>query len=89
MSARERQPEEECRHEQRPAEPAPAEPGAAKTVLCGKHCVPLEPGKVVLTYQGHTFPVDVLCCPVCGEPLIAEDIVKGKMREVEQTLEEK
>jgi hypothetical protein len=56
---------------------------------CAKDHVPLEMGRVELTYQGHTFPVDALCCPVCGQPLIAEDMVKGKIREVEQTLEEK
>jgi hypothetical protein len=58
-------------------------------VMCAKHCVPLEPGKIELTYQGHTFPVDMLCCPVCGEMWIPEDVAKGKMLEVEQTLEEK
>ncbi len=64
-------------------------PDAGGTILCAKHCVPLQQGKVELTYQGHTFPVDVLCCPVCGETLIPEDLAKGKMAEVEQTLEEK
>jgi len=67
------------------ATPAPEGP----TALCAKHQVPLQPGKVDLTYQGHTFPVDVLCCPVCGLALISEELAKGKMLEVEQTLEEK
>jgi hypothetical protein len=58
-------------------------------ILCAKHQVPLEPGKIELTYQGHTFPVDVLRCPVCGQALIPEDLAKGQMLEVEQTLEEK
>jgi hypothetical protein len=58
-------------------------------VMCAKHDVALVPGTVELSYQGHTFPVDVLCCPVCGEVLIPEEVARGKMHEVEQTLEEK
>jgi hypothetical protein len=67
-------------------------PGAHEeppTVTCANHGVPLEPGKIDVTYQGHTFPVDVLCCPVCGLALIPEELVKGRMLEVEQALEEK
>lgn len=67
----------------------PESPEVGETPRCARHQVPLEPAKIELTYQGHTFPVDVLCCPVCGEPLIPEDLAKGKMAEVEQTLEEK
>jgi hypothetical protein len=72
--------------------PEPGQPHIPETrepVLCAKHQIPLECGKIELTYQGHTFPVDILCCPICGEPLIPEDLAKGKMAEVEQTLEEK
>jgi hypothetical protein len=72
------------------AETEPSEsPDSGRAPRCAKHRVALEPAKIELTYQGHTFPVDVLCCPVCGEPLIPEDLAKGKMAEVEQTLEEK
>ena len=70
--------------------PAPAgTPPAVEGFVCAKHQVPLEPGKVDMTYQGHTFPVDMLCCPVCGLTLIPEELVRGSMLEVEQTLEEK
>lgn len=58
-------------------------------ILCAKHGVELEPGKVEVTYQGHTFPVDMLSCPVCGLALVPEDLARGRMLEVEQTLEEK
>ncbi len=58
-------------------------------VMCAKHNVPLELGKVEVTYQGHTFPVDLLCCPICGQALIPEELARGKMLDVEQTLEEK
>jgi hypothetical protein len=69
-----------------------APPGTSEepaTVTCANHGVPLELGKIDMTYQGHTFPVDVLCCPVCGLALIPEELAKGRMLEVEQTLEEK
>jgi hypothetical protein len=73
-----------------PEESAPLrareEPAA---VTCATHGVPLEPAKIDVTYQGHTFPIDVPCCPVCGLAFISEDLVKGRMLEVEQTLEEK
>ncbi len=68
----------------------PAGPSSeGEAVLCAKHGVPLEAGKVELTYQGHTFPVDILRCPVCGLTFIPEELAKGRMLEVEQTLEEK
>jgi hypothetical protein len=66
--------------------PAASEQAA---ILCTKHQVPLEMGKVSVAYQGHTYPVDVLRCPVCGQALITEELARGRMLEVEQTLEEK
>ena len=69
-------PEESC---------APGQP----SIRCAKHGVPLEKGKIDVTYQGHTYSLDVLCCPVCGLAFIPEEIAKGRMLEVEQTLEEK
>jgi hypothetical protein len=73
-----------------PASNTPAGPSPeGEAVLCAKHQVLLEPGKVDLTYQGHTFPVDILRCPVCGLTLIPEELARGSMLEVEQTLEEK
>jgi hypothetical protein len=71
------------------ANPDDPRPPAEPPVLCARHQVPLEPCKVDLTYQGHTFPADVLCCPICGLVYIPEEMAKGRMLEVEQTLEEK
>jgi hypothetical protein len=72
-----------------PASNPEGAPPAGEGALCAKHRVPLEPGKVDMTYQGHTFPVDILRCPVCGLTLIPEELARGSMLEVEQTLEEK
>ena len=66
-----------------------AEPSPQSVVLCATHQVALEPGKIDVTYQGHTFPVDTLRCPICGLALIPEEMAKGQMRRVEQSLEEK
>ena len=75
----------------RPSGDAGSGEGASEAapILCGRHGVELQPGKIELTYQGHTFPVDALICPVCGLAFVSEDLVRGRMREVEQTLEEK
>lgn len=67
-----------------------SEPGSERPpILCAKDQVALEMGKIDVTYQGHTYPVDVLLCPVCGQALIPEELARGRMLEVEQTLEEK
>jgi hypothetical protein len=58
-------------------------------IVCGKHGVELVPSKVDVAYQGHTFRVDALACPVCGLALVPEELARGRMLEVEQTLEEK
>lgn len=49
----------------------------------------MSPGKVTISYMGSTFPVDLLKCQQCGQVFIPEDLVMGKMLEVEKTLEDK
>ena len=58
-------------------------------LICGKCRVPLEMKKVTLDYLGHPINHEFPCCPVCGEVYISEDIVRGKMHDVEMMLEEK
>jgi hypothetical protein len=54
------------------------------------HCdCPLEPGKVEVSYLGNAYPVDLLRCPQCGLTMVPEDVVYGKMLEVEKALEDK
>jgi hypothetical protein len=57
--------------------------------MCAKCNVPLETGKVTVSYLGSAFPVDLLICPTCGQVLIPEELALGKMVEVEKTLEDK
>jgi hypothetical protein len=59
-------------------------------VLCCAKCgVPLEIGKVEVTYLDNTFPVEIPKCPRCGQIYIPEELALGKMLEVEKNLEDK
>jgi hypothetical protein len=57
--------------------------------LCLKCNLPLERGKVAISYLGSAFPVDLPRCPGCGQVYIAADLALGKMTEVEKLLEDK
>ncbi|WP_347489855.1 DVU_1557 family redox protein [Desulfoscipio sp. XC116] len=56
---------------------------------CLKCNMPMEPGKVTVSYMGSDFPVELLRCKKCGFVLITEELALGKMLEVEKTLEDK
>ena len=63
---------------------------SAETVwLCTKCELPLEIGKVNVSYLGGTFPVDLLRCPRCGMVFVPEELALGKMADVERLLEDK
>ena len=57
--------------------------------LCLKCNLPLEMGKVSVSYLGNGFPVDLPRCPGCGQVFIEEELALGKMAEVEKLLEGK
>lgn len=56
---------------------------------CCKCDVPMEERKTVFEYLGHEMNYPVLRCPVCGQAFIPEELVDGKIAEVEALLEEK
>lgn len=60
-----------------------------EVLYCARCNVELQPQKLNLDYLGHRVSNEFLCCPVCGEPYIPEEIVSGRMREVEIMLEDK
>lgn len=66
-------------------EPIKTEPRDVTCMHCG---IPMEQDVVELQYLGHTFPVQVMCCSGCGQVYIPEEL-RDKMREVEETLEDK
>lgn len=56
---------------------------------CSQCNLPLETGKIMVSYLGNSYPVDLLHCPNCGLVLITEDLALGRMAEVEKALEDK
>ncbi|HWQ30407.1 MAG TPA: hypothetical protein VN549_05390 [Negativicutes bacterium] len=60
-----------------------------KVIICCKCQKELAPKKVYFNYLGHSFFTDILKCPECGEVYIPEELVKGRMSEVEMQLEDK
>lgn len=64
-------------------------PGDLDSWECAACGVPLQPGKVMISYLGSAYPVDLLKCPSCGQVFIPEELALGKMAEVEKSLEDK
>lgn len=62
---------------------------AGPDLVCLACDVPLETGRVIASYLGQSFPVDLPRCPKCGFVWISEDLAAGKMLKVEQALEDK
>ena len=58
-------------------------------LICCKCDMELEQKKITFNYMGFNFHTDLPCCPSCGQVYIPEDLVTGKMAEVEMELEEK
>lgn len=58
-------------------------------VICRKCRVPMEPAETYFEYLDHAFHTKLLRCPSCKEVFLPEDLVKGKMSEVEQNMEDK
>ena len=58
-------------------------------LVCGKCNLPLEKAKVVASYLGAEFPIELPRCPGGGFVLVPESLATGKMLQVEQALEDK
>ncbi|MGB9406899.1 MAG: DVU_1557 family redox protein [Terracidiphilus sp.] len=58
-------------------------------LICGKCNLPLVLGKVIATYLGSEFPIELWKCPGCGKIFVPEWLATGKMLQVEQALEDK
>lgn len=57
--------------------------------VCMRCNAPLELREVHFTYMDHPFHAKLPACPVCGNVMIDEELVKGKISEVEILLEDK
>lgn len=60
-----------------------------KKFICFKCNKELVPKKTDFSYLGHTFFTEIPKCPQCGLVYLSEEIVKGRISEVEMQLEDK
>ena len=57
--------------------------------ICNLCDMELSLTNVRFTYLGHSFRADVPKCSGCGQVFISEELVKGRIAEVEMELEDK
>lgn len=60
-----------------------------QTLICDKCKVQMEEREVQFSYLNRSFRHKVPRCPQCGQVFIPEELVNGRMSEVEAILEEK
>lgn len=60
-----------------------------KTLICNKCKVTLIEKETSFSYLDRSFRHKVQRCPSCGQVYLPEELVKGRMRQVENVLEEK
>lgn len=56
---------------------------------CARCKVELEEREVSFHYLGSTFAASAPVCPSCGQVYISEELAQGRIREVEEMLEDK
>jgi hypothetical protein len=62
---------------------------AEREMRCGRCGCPLEMKRVDFEYLDHVFFADAPRCPQCGEVYLSEELVRGRVAEVEMELEDK
>lgn len=58
-------------------------------LICDKCQIEMEEMEAQFTYLNKGFRHKVLRCPKCGQVYLSEDLVTGRMNQVERQLEEK
>ena len=58
-------------------------------LVCGACQVRLAEAKANFDYMSHTFSAEVPRCPKCGQVYLSEELVKGRIAQVEMELEDK
>lgn len=61
----------------------------AEEIICTQCNQALVKKQATFHYLGHVFRVDLPRCPECGQLYLSEELVKGRMAEVEMELEDK
>ena len=60
-----------------------------KNLICSRCGAALEMRKAYFSYLDHSFNTEVMRCPSCGQVFIPESLAKGKMAQVEVSIEDK
>ena len=60
-----------------------------KQYICQNCGIPMEEKEVSFKYLKYNFSAPIPCCPKCGMVCVPEELARGKMKEVETTLEDK
>jgi hypothetical protein len=60
-----------------------------KKLICFKCNKELQMIKTDFTYLGHNFFTEIPKCPECGQVFISEELVKGRINDVEMQMEDK
>ena len=58
-------------------------------MICNKRAVPLCAMQKNIEYFGHSFHADALRCPNCRQVCLSEELIPGRISEVEYELEDK
>jgi uncharacterized C2H2 Zn-finger protein len=58
-------------------------------LICNKCGVSLKPAIVKIVYLDREMQTELMKCPICGQVFISEELVQGKIRHVEEALEDK
>lgn len=58
-------------------------------IICSKCKIPLENKSARFQYIGHEFHSEVPRCPKCGQIYLPEELVKGRIADVEASVEDK
>lgn len=63
--------------------------GKEQRLICDKCQIQLKKMNVHFSYLNHSFQAEVLRCMACGQVYIPEDFVQNRIKQVEETLEDK
>jgi hypothetical protein len=62
---------------------------AKRTLICDKCKVELTETEANFSYLNHSFRHKVMRCPQCGQVCLDEELIEGRMSEVERLMEDK
>ncbi|MDR1570964.1 MAG: hypothetical protein LBS32_00400 [Clostridiales Family XIII bacterium] len=64
-------------------------PADGRTLICCRCNAALTIRRTEFSYLAHSFFAELPSCPVCGQAFVSEDLVNGRIADVERNLEDK